>query len=50
MDEVVGDYEDAQLRALKTAFLFAAALVLAAFFGTRNLPTRRFEELQAEGA
>jgi EmrB/QacA subfamily drug resistance transporter len=44
--EVVGDYEDAQLDALKTAFLFAAALVLAAFFGTRNLPTRRFDELQ----
>ncbi|MGH2937728.1 MAG: MFS transporter [Solirubrobacterales bacterium] len=47
VDEVVGSYEDAQLGALKTAFLFAAALILAAFFGTRNLPTKRFDELQA---
>jgi EmrB/QacA subfamily drug resistance transporter len=36
--ELVDDYEDAQLAALKTAFLFAAALVLGAFFATRNLP------------
>ncbi len=36
--ELVADYEDAQLKALKIAFLFAAALVLAAFFATRNLP------------
>ncbi|MGD9734488.1 MAG: MFS transporter [Solirubrobacterales bacterium] len=38
VDELVGHYEDAQLTALKTAFLFAAALVLGAFFATRNLP------------
>src|ERR1700761_2594092 len=44
-DELVGNYEDAQLEALKTAFLFAAALVAAAFLGTRNLPTRRFDQL-----
>jgi len=36
--ELVDDYEDAQLDALKTAFLLAAALVLGAFFATRNLP------------
>jgi len=46
---LVDDYEDAQLKALKTAFLIAALLVLASFFATRNLPTRRFEELEAEG-
>jgi EmrB/QacA subfamily drug resistance transporter len=38
--ELVSAYEDAQLSALKTAFLFAAALVLAALAGTRNLPRR----------
>jgi len=43
--ELVDNYEDAQLKALKTAFLFAALLVLAAFFGTRKLPARRFDEL-----
>ncbi|HZO07411.1 MAG TPA: MFS transporter, partial [Solirubrobacterales bacterium] len=44
--ELVSDYEDAQLKALKTAFLVAALLVLASFFATRNLPSRRFDELQ----
>lgn len=43
---LVEDYEDAQLEALKTAFLFAAFLVVAAFFSTRRLPSRRFDELQ----
>lgn len=47
--ELVGDYEDAQLDALKTAFLVAAALVLASLLATRRLPTRRFDELAAEG-
>lgn len=47
-DALVSDYEDAQLSALKTAFLCAALLVLAAFFATRRLPTRRFDELAAE--
>jgi EmrB/QacA subfamily drug resistance transporter len=42
---LVSDYEDAQLRALKVALLFAALLVLASFFATRNLPARRFDEL-----
>jgi EmrB/QacA subfamily drug resistance transporter len=45
--ELVDDYEAAQLKALKTAFLFAALLVLAALLGTRNLPSRRFDELPA---
>ncbi|HTR76320.1 MAG TPA: MFS transporter [Solirubrobacterales bacterium] len=48
VDELVDDYEDAQLGALKTAFLFAAGLVLVALLGTRNLPTRRFDELRPE--
>src|SRR5215213_4787380 len=48
--EIVSDYEDAQLTALKTAFLFAALLALASFFATRNLPGRRFDELAAEDA
>src|ERR1044072_6976679 len=43
-DALVENYEDAQLKALKTAFLFAAFLVLAAFWTTRRLPTQRFEE------
>jgi EmrB/QacA subfamily drug resistance transporter len=47
VSEVVGNYEDAQLEALKTALLFAALLVLASFFATRNLPSRRFAELAA---
>ena len=46
--ELVEDYEGAQVKALKTAFLVAALLVLASFFATRNLPTRRFDELQDE--
>jgi EmrB/QacA subfamily drug resistance transporter len=45
--ELVSDYEDAQLQALKLAFLFAAFLVVAALLATRRLPTRRFDELSA---
>jgi EmrB/QacA subfamily drug resistance transporter len=44
---LVSDYEDAQIAALKLAFLCAAFLVLASFFLTRRLPTQRFAELQA---
>jgi EmrB/QacA subfamily drug resistance transporter len=44
---LVDNYEDAQLSALKTAFLVAALLVLASFFSTRRLPKQRFDELQA---
>jgi EmrB/QacA subfamily drug resistance transporter len=47
VSELVGNYEDAQLEALKTALLFAALLVLGSFFSTRNLPARRFDELEA---
>jgi EmrB/QacA subfamily drug resistance transporter len=47
VDSLVGHYEDAQLSALKTAFLFAALLVVVSFWSTRRLPSRRFEELQA---
>lgn len=46
-DALVENYEDAQLKALKTAFLFAAFLVLASFWTTRRLPTQRFDQLQA---
>jgi EmrB/QacA subfamily drug resistance transporter len=46
-DSIVNGYEDAQLTALKTAFLFAAFLTLASFWATRRLPTRRFDELQS---
>jgi EmrB/QacA subfamily drug resistance transporter len=47
VDKLVGHYEDAQLNALKLAFLFAAFLVVGSFWMTRRLPTRRFEELQS---
>ena len=46
-DALVEHYEDAQLKALKLAFLFAAFLTLASFWATRQLPTRRFDELQS---
>jgi MFS family permease len=49
VDALVENYEDAQLTALKTAFLFAALLVLASFFATGRLPARRFDELAEEG-
>ncbi len=39
---LVARYQDAQLTALKVAFLFAAFSVLASLFGTRNLPTELF--------
>jgi EmrB/QacA subfamily drug resistance transporter len=38
-DALVSHYEDAQLKALKLAFLVAALLVLASFWSTRRLPT-----------
>jgi EmrB/QacA subfamily drug resistance transporter len=46
-DALVESYEDAQLTALKTAFLFAAFLTLVSFWSTRRLPTQRFDQLQA---
>ena len=38
-------YEEAQLTSLKLAFLIAGFLVIASFWSTRRLPTRRFDEL-----
>jgi EmrB/QacA subfamily drug resistance transporter len=46
-DSLVGHYEDAQLTALKTAFLFAALLTLASLWSTRRLPSQRFDQLEA---
>ena len=43
-DALVDDYENAQLKALKTAFLFAALLVLSSFWATRRLPTNLLGE------
>ncbi len=45
-DALVENYEDAQLNALKTAFLFAAFIVVASFWSTRRLPTERLGEAQ----
>jgi hypothetical protein len=45
---LVENYEDSQILALKVALLFAGLLVLGSFLFTRDLPTRRFDELQAE--
>jgi EmrB/QacA subfamily drug resistance transporter len=47
VEALVTAYEDAQLKALKTALLFAALIVLASFWFTRRLPARRFAELAA---
>jgi Na+/melibiose symporter-like transporter len=47
-ERLVGHYEDAQLSALKIGFLGAALLVVVSFFFTSHLPTRRFDELEAE--
>ncbi|MEZ5074141.1 MAG: MFS transporter [Solirubrobacterales bacterium] len=49
-DSLVQHYEDAQINALKTAFLFAALLVLASLFATRNLPSERFGEIESARA
>jgi Na+/melibiose symporter-like transporter len=46
--QLVDDYEDAQLVALKTAFLAAALLVVASFLTTGRLPRRRFDQLATE--
>jgi EmrB/QacA subfamily drug resistance transporter len=48
--ELVNNYEDAQITALKTAFLCAALLVLASFYATRGLPTKLFDEEAPSGA
>jgi Na+/melibiose symporter-like transporter len=46
-ERLVSHYEDAQLSALKIAFLGAAMLIVVSFFFTSGLPTKRFDELQA---
>lgn len=43
--QIVDDYEEAQLSALKTAFLVAALLVVASLATTGRLPSRRFDQL-----
>jgi len=50
VDALVGHYEDAQLSALKLAFLVAAFLALASFWPTRRLPARLLEDPQKERA
>ena len=47
---IVADYEDAQLNALKTAFLFASLIVLASFWAARHLPAARFDQIEAARA
>ncbi len=42
LDALVSEYSDAQLQALKTALLAVGFIVVAAFAGTRRLPTERF--------
>ncbi|MEZ5155270.1 MAG: MFS transporter [Solirubrobacterales bacterium] len=49
-DAIVSGYESAQINALKTAFLFAALIVLASFWAARRLPAERFEEIEAARA
>jgi EmrB/QacA subfamily drug resistance transporter len=44
---LVEHYESAQLKALKTGFLFAAFLTLVSFWTTRRLPDRRFDQMEA---
>lgn len=45
-EALVENYEDAQIKALKTGFLLAAFLTVASFWTTRRLPDRRFDELE----
>jgi len=47
--ELVDEYEDAQLQALKTAFLCAALLALGSLFAARKLPTEPFGEPASAG-
>jgi EmrB/QacA subfamily drug resistance transporter len=48
VDSIVEGYEDAQLDALRLAFLFAAFIVLGSFLATRRLPDHRLDELEVE--
>jgi predicted MFS family arabinose efflux permease len=47
-DAIVGDYESAQLQALRTGLLVACAVALLALMFTRGLPSRRREDEPAE--
>ena len=47
VDALVEGYEDAQLNALKTAFLFAGFIVVASFWGARRIPAERLVESRA---
>ncbi len=47
VDALVDSYEEAQLTALKTAFLFAALIVLASFWASRRLPVERLGASEA---
>ena len=47
VDAIVGGYEDAQLDALKLGLLLCGFIVIASFWATRRLPTRRFAELES---
>lgn len=47
-DALIENYEDAQLKALKTAFLFAAVLAVCSFWTTRRLPRQRFDQMQGD--
>ena len=49
-EALVAEYEDAQLKALKTAFLCAALFALASLFFARNLPSEPFGEGSGETA
>lgn len=48
VDALTGHYEDAQLTALKLAFLIAALLALSSFWLTRRIPARRLGEQRKE--
>jgi EmrB/QacA subfamily drug resistance transporter len=50
VDALVESYEDAQIEALKTAFLFAAFIVIASFWPTRRLPAEPVLAPAAESA
>ena len=47
VDAVVEGDEDAQLNALKTAFLFAGFIIVASFWATRRIPAERLVESRA---
>lgn len=49
-DALVSSYQEAQLTGLKTALLFAGFVTVAAFAGTRKLPSERFDRLAASVA